>query len=72
MLEVDLDALREHLDDAVVVVGEHFQEAGHVLVEQLVAELWVFLVGRLLVIPNGQQIAIVAVVESRQKYILMR
>jgi len=60
VLEVDLDALREHLDDAVVVVGVHFQEAGHILVEQLVAKLRVLLVRRLLVIPNGQQVAIVA------------
>jgi len=60
VLEVDLDALREHLDDAVVVVGVHLQEAGHILVEQLVAKLRVLLVRRLLVIPNGQQVAIVA------------
>lgn len=60
MLQIDLHTLGEHLDDTVVIVGVHFQKAGHILMQQLVTELRILAKCRLLIIPNGQDVAVVS------------
>lgn len=60
MLQIDLHTLGEHLNDAVVVVRVDLQKAGHILLQQFVTELRILAKRGLLVIPNGQDVAVIS------------
>lgn len=60
VLQIDLHTLGEHLDDAIVIIGVHLEKAGHILLQQFVAELRILAKRGLLVIPNGQEVAVIS------------
>lgn len=64
MLQIDLHTLGEHLNDAVVVVRVDLEKAGHILLQQFVTELRILAKRGLLVIPNGQDVAVISAINK--------